>query len=90
MGWPRKPALSLGLCATQAARLRPSVFCNGDIGAIDPNCNDDAAANVGEAKSPSAAPKFEANVELGMLHADRNPNTKSLKAGPMGPFAHPD
>ena len=50
-----------------------SVFCNGDIGAIDPNCNDDAAANVGAAKSPSVAPKFEANVELGMLHADRNP-----------------
>ena len=50
-----------------------SVFCNGDIGAIDPNCNDDAAADVGAAKSPSAAPKFEANVELGMLHADRNP-----------------
>ena len=50
-----------------------SVFCNGDIGAIDPNCNDYAAANVGAAKSPSVAPKFEANVELGMLHADRNP-----------------
>ena len=61
-------ALRFGVRASEAMRPGLNVEHGCNFGGVNPDRHDDATADVSAAKPPVAAPKIEANLELGMSH----------------------